>query len=81
MGGSWQDWKRRENAAREKASAPNFSVKDNPFVEYAPQEVVAQARIQRNIDALRRDVQRREDPRSGALYAAIMDTRYNGGEQ
>lgn len=81
MGGSWQDWKRRENAAREKASAPNFSVKDNPFVEYAPQEVVAQARIQRNIDALRRDAQRREDPHSGALYAAIMDTRYNGGEQ
>lgn len=77
----WKEWERRREAAQKQASSPNFSTRNNPLVEYTPQETVMNARMERNMDILHRDAERRENPRFGAAYAAIMDTRYNGGDQ
>lgn len=77
----WDEWERRLDAARKQAASSNFSTRNNPLVEVTPQEAVMKARVERNMDALYRDAERREHPCYGASYAAIMDTRYNGGDQ
>lgn len=75
------DWEAREKAydkAYEKARDINFSTHNNPLVFTTPQEAYAKQRIEQNMDALRMDARRRENPATGRIYASIMDMRYGG---
>lgn len=75
-------WEQREaayRAAEAKAASPNFSIKDNPLIPVYQLDAREET-ASRNMQALRTDAQRRADPRNGSAYAAIMDTRYNGGD-
>lgn len=74
-------WEQRDaayRAAEKKAASPNFSIKDNPLIPVYQQDAQEEM-ASRNMQALKLDAQRRADPRTGHAYAAIMDTRYNGG--
>lgn len=76
------DWRKQEQAytaARQKADVPYpISNKGNPLRALVnPNEGM----FDRNMRTLRRDLQMREQPHTGQVYAGIMDNmRYGGNE-
>lgn len=77
---NFEEWKRKQEAARKQAAEPIFTTRSNPLVELTPKEAQNDARINHNMRLLERDARLRENPRTGAVYSAIMNTRY-GGQQ
>lgn len=75
------DWEEREKAydkAWEKARDVPFTTRNNPLVFTTPEEAYARDRVEQNMEALRVDAKRRENPLTGRIYAGIMDMRYGG---
>lgn len=74
----FEAWEKREEAARKQAAEPHFSTRNNPLVIKTPAEAAQQVVVDRNLQALYRDAEARENPRSGAVYSGIMNMRYGG---
>lgn len=63
--------------AVQKASDPNMTTKNNPLAH--PECAGCNpAIVDRNMERLYEDARMRRNPASGAIYSAMMDTRYGG---
>ena len=74
----WAAWEKREDAAWKQANEPNFSTRNNPLVTETPAQAAQREVVERNMNSLRADARKRENPRTGAVYSGIMNMRYGG---
>lgn len=72
---SWDRWEKAEAKAREE----NFTVANNPLVRPLA-EIMDERRVDRNMRALERDADMRNNPVRGQSYSEIMSMRYGGAE-
>lgn len=75
---TWEQEEKRYDQAREKARDVNFTTRNNPLAYTTPEQAYASQRISQNMEVLRVDARRRENPATGRIYAGIMDMRYGG---
>lgn len=74
----WQEYERCIAAAEKQAAQVPFTTRNNPLATMTPAQAAEAAIVERNMQALRRDRDNRENPAIGAVYSGIMNMRYGG---